>query len=251
VFAAHLFYAEYLLHCPVYNPVFWTLCYEVQYYLALTLLTALAQRLPLWNYPLAGVKNGSRFILFLPLVMLSFYFFARSDVRLVLGIACWFAFFVGVVVWNVIEGSVAAYWLWWYLAAIIVLAVPRYLFIHDFPFDLLWVTIVAGTAGSIFAAYKLGGLQNWLSGKVFQFLGRISYSLYLIHFPILGLLNPLGDRICRASAWLSIPWSIVTIGICIGAAWVLYRCVEGPSHRLAASLGHYERMRRGVTARSN
>lgn len=63
----------------------------------------------------------------------------------------------------------------------------------------------------------------------FRMLGDISYSLYLLHIPVgittLNLLHLTG-----------IPESInigIAIGTSIFAAWVLYRCVELPSQKLA------------------
>ena len=40
---AHVFYLQGLLHVPEINGVFWTLCYEVQFYLVLPVVVVLAQ----------------------------------------------------------------------------------------------------------------------------------------------------------------------------------------------------------------
>lgn len=75
-----------------------------------------------------------------------------------------------------------------------------------------------------------GGAPRLLSARPLQFLGAISYSLYLVHWPILvlvhehvGIEEPLGVPLGLALAAASVP-----------VAWVLYRLVENPVRRWRA-----------------
>lgn len=69
---------------------------------------------------------------------------------------------------------------------------------------------------------KCGWLSRLLDGAMSQFLGKISYSLYLIHFPILGAL---GTNVYASSSSGALA-SIVSIAGSIVAAWALAVSVD-------------------------
>ena len=87
--------------------------------------------------------------------------------------------------------------------------------------------IVACTG--ITAALIIAFIQTGLS-QPFLFLGDISYSLYLLHFPIGSRVINLGLRFAS-----TLPGKIVVLvcalGVTIGASWLLYRFVERPAQR--------------------
>lgn len=64
--------------------------------------------------------------------------------------------------------------------------------------------------------------------------GTISYSLYLIHQPLISVANKLllkiAGKLEATSAFLILGLSLVPIGVC---AWLFYRFVEVPSMRQA------------------
>jgi peptidoglycan/LPS O-acetylase OafA/YrhL len=84
----------------------------------------------------------------------------------------------------------------------------------------------------IWLALQPGLIQRVLRQRAFVWLGTISFSLYLIHEPVLALLfNGLHDRlppaaICALSLTAALP-----------AAYVFYLLVERPTHRLARLIG--------------
>ena len=65
-------------------------------------------------------------------------------------------------------------------------------------------------------------------------LGRISYSLYAIHVPIFTV-------VFGAFSYLKIPCTAAVaafgLAVGVGGAWILYACVEAPSHRAARRIG--------------
>jgi peptidoglycan/LPS O-acetylase OafA/YrhL len=96
---------------------------------------------------------------------------------------------------------------------------------------LLWSLVGAGAAGVILCAIGFGSVRNFLNFRANQFLGRISFSLYLIHVPIIATLAfVLGD----AQWWLV---GIVGLPLSLAAATVFHRFVEVPSQRLAHYVG--------------
>jgi peptidoglycan/LPS O-acetylase OafA/YrhL len=96
---------------------------------------------------------------------------------------------------------------------------------------ILWALVGLGAAGIIFCAIGSTGVRTTLNRRVPQFLGRNSFSLYLVHVPILATLAyALGD-----AQW----WMVALIGIPVSIAFavVFRRYVELPSHRLAHAIG--------------
>ncbi|HEY2643697.1 MAG TPA: acyltransferase [Galbitalea sp.] len=96
---------------------------------------------------------------------------------------------------------------------------------------LLWSLVALGAAGIILCGMGFAPLRRGLNKAVTQFLGRISFSLYLVHVPILATLAfVLGD----AQWWLV---AIIGLPVAIGAATLFHRWVEVPSQKLAHRVG--------------
>lgn len=89
---------------------------------------------------------------------------------------------------------------------------------------------VAGAAGAIVLGLGWPGLARLLEGTVPQWLGKTSFSLYLVHVPILvTLAYAFGAEDWHWAALLGVPLSLA-------AGWLFWRAVERPAHRLARSL---------------
>lgn len=89
--------------------------------------------------------------------------------------------------------------------------------------------VVLGAALLVYALTVPSALTRGFASKPIAFLGRISFSLYLVHAPILlAGAHVFGDA--RAALWVSVPASF-------GIAWVFARFVEEPSARLAKAAG--------------
>jgi peptidoglycan/LPS O-acetylase OafA/YrhL len=85
----------------------------------------------------------------------------------------------------------------------------------------------AGAVGLVVAAIGCGAWRRFLERPSVQFLGRISFSLYLVHVPVLVALTYLvGDW----NWWLLPPLGIPLVLV---VAWLFFRLVERPTHSLA------------------
>jgi len=84
--------------------------------------------------------------------------------------------------------------------------------------------------------------ESAITAKIFasaplRFIGMISFSLYLLHLPVMFLMNRwLGDALPLAAM---IPLSIAAAYI---AAWVSYRTIETPARRFLVALWHDRRI---------
>lgn len=212
------------------NPALWSLPVEMELYLAYPIVVWLARCLG-WGKVLAGVAVVS-------LVAVA----AEAG-----GIA-------------VLGGNFALYWIIWCGGAWLAETWSRGTLRR--PPRWLGVAAVLGAVAGVFLTLRPlgGGLGNhawglfyfWLvwillacpklvaavpafADRALRALGRISYSLYLIHFPVL--------------LWLGTLWTeraggkprnfLVALAACVlvvPVAWLFHFVVEGPSHRLARRL---------------
>ncbi len=88
---------------------------------------------------------------------------------------------------------------------------------------------IAGALGIVVVTVVEGWFRRLLRRRVPQFLGRTSFSLYLIHIPIITTL-----------AWLLGDWNwpvLFPIGVTAAliGGWLFFRFIEKPLHRLARS----------------
>jgi len=82
-------------------------------------------------------------------------------------------------------------------------------------------------------AVVMADRRGWLAPKHWPvvampllLLGRISYSLFLIHFPVILLVNAIVSRWAPRSAWGDLAGLLAAVALSLGAATVLYTQVE-------------------------
>ncbi|MCY4746994.1 acyltransferase family protein [Pelomonas sp. UHG3] len=74
------------------------------------------------------------------------------------------------------------------------------------------------------------GLPSWLPTRLLARLGDISYSLYLVHWPVIVFMR---------HAWVGrdadLPWPlrVAAVGVSLALSVVLYRCIEDPVRKSA------------------
>lgn len=97
--------------------------------------------------------------------------------------------------------------------------------------DMLWGLAGAGAVLIVALAVRWPRFRAALETRPAQWLGRISFSLYLVHVPIIAtavyLLGP-------SRWWLA---CIVSVPLSLAAAVLFQRWIEAPSHRLARATG--------------
>lgn len=95
----------------------------------------------------------------------------------------------------------------------------------------LWGLAAAGAVGIILCALGWRGMDGFLSARVPHWLGKVSFSLYLVHVPVIATLAfALGD----ANWWLV---AVIGIPLSLLVAWGFHAAIEKPSHRLARFTG--------------
>jgi peptidoglycan/LPS O-acetylase OafA/YrhL len=92
----------------------------------------------------------------------------------------------------------------------------------------------AATGAVIYLAALRGGLSRWLGGPVLQYFGRISYSLYLVHFNVAADVFRVGRHITGGGDPGDAFWFLTSMAAAIGVAHVLNKYIERPSMNLAS-----------------
>jgi len=216
---AHVFFLQDLLKYEPLSAGIWYLGIDFQLFLLSLAVAMTAKR---WTQ-VAGVVEPDRALaltqgILAASAILSLFWFNRDPALDSWGCYYLGSYFLGMLVQWVISGSLGAAAFWGYLGLVAAsLAVdwrPRLL-------------VAACTALMILLASQGGLLRRWPDSRVIGYLGRISFSLFLIHFPACLLV----------SGWLS-QWSLTPTEAIAGmvAAWgasvilavVLHHLVERP-----------------------
>jgi peptidoglycan/LPS O-acetylase OafA/YrhL len=215
--------------------VSWTLCLEVQFYLAYLLMLVAAYYAGRWIAGAPWARRGARRVrgtVFLAVGVIAVCSLAhwvryRGD-----GFAgrSWM-FFVGVSLYAAITRGAAPVLVILPLAALSCLFAVRQ--------DVEGQTAVATTA-AIYTAGVTGSLGTWLAKRPLMHLGRISYSIYLIHMVIgmnfLDQLRPYLERHASRGAWTAWAAWATAVALSLLGAELLHRVVEAPSNRLSRRL---------------
>ena len=228
---AHVFYLQNILDFENLSAGFWTLCIEIQFYLLFVALLGLAQRLPWAQAPAGTLRHGLNLaVVFLPLALASLFVFHldASNDDWIIHFFCMFC--LGAMAWWALEGKIprAHFWIF---AGLIAVRLGM-----SWTMDLA-IALAAGVA--IYVAGRRGKLGTWLNLRPLQYLGRISYSLYLIHYPVSHLVVNLGYKLTGEAPVAAAFWIVLSLPLSVLAGHVMYRFIEVPSVRLAARLKPY------------
>jgi peptidoglycan/LPS O-acetylase OafA/YrhL len=86
----------------------------------------------------------------------------------------------------------------------------------------------------LYGVGRAGRLTTWLGGPVMGYMGRTSYSLYLVHLPVLTVVLRAGYKLTGENRWAALLWLALAALCCFAAAHLLYVFVEAPSLKLVA-----------------
>ncbi|WP_445193141.1 acyltransferase family protein [Sphingomonas sp. Tas61C01] len=224
----HILYLQGIFGERPINDAFWTLAYEVQFYLffvgALVARHALARR----SRP-AAVGVDVFLLAVAILAALGQLDFVPKGVFLPL----WGCFYVGVMAYRAGRSNIAIVGL-----GVLSIALASY---NSF------TQTSAVTAVGLFFALRSGWILSGLNWRWLQFLGTISYSLYLLHSPVTGAVGFVTRRALGDTVFASVAALVLATAASVVAAWILWAIVERPTHRLAKTLFAERRGSRSTT----
>ena len=105
----------------------------------------------------------------------------------------------------------------------------------DFRMRIALALVVALTLGF---SRRTGLLESWPNARPLAFLGQISYSLFLVHFPVLLLANGLYAKLDFSSTGAAVSGLVLALTASLISATLFYRWIESPaaSKRITAAL---------------
>lgn len=203
--AAHVAYLQVMLGTPEISSVYWTLTYEIQFYAFFA--AAIIWRHHMWALvPIAFLSAVGTF----------------TDIFPGFFVDLWASFFIGVLAKRATDDHR-------WLSALAVIGAP-----------LAWSgsfgLINLATAVILWISVRLGSAETMMNWRWLQFLGTISYSLYLLHNPISGATGFLGRKLVGSGVWADVAVLIMIVAASIIAAFCLWLAVERPTQRFAKTL---------------
>ncbi|WP_167402104.1 acyltransferase family protein [Komagataeibacter swingsii] len=209
---AHVFYLQDLLHFQPISAVFWTLCLEIQFYLIYAVIIRAG---------ITGITIACVVSLLAPLGLM-------PSLPHGVFLKFWYAFLVGV----------AAYWAWrrndlrykfaGFVTILVIIAIMR---------GNPTILVSAMTATLLCAAGILGNIYSAMNWRWLQFMGGISYSLYLTHNMAIGLTFRILSLIIKShTALVELAFLVMALAATIGGAFVFWWLVERPSSNLSKKI---------------
>ena len=103
----------------------------------------------------------------------------------------------------------------------------------------LRIALALGVALLLGFGRRSGLLEQWPSFRPLAFLGQISYSVFLVHFPVLLLANTLYAQTDYDSSLSTLVWLGFSLSASMAAATIFFRWIESPeaSRRITTALG--------------
>ncbi|WP_017653695.1 acyltransferase family protein [Fortiea contorta] len=218
---SHLFYLQDIFRFAHIDDVYWTLCLEVQFYLVFCTLLALVHWLDsTWNW------RFGRVAVFVPMALLAALFplgLFANNVRPYIFLPLWYGFLLGVFAYWSWRGNLQSIFFYLYCGVLLAGGVIRG---DNF-------AIACVICAAIILEVARANRMMWLSWPWLQFLGKISYSLYLIHVPIMGAVFFVASKLLPRNIIGEIAYLILGTLICIVSAAIMWQLVEKPSIKLS------------------
>lgn len=215
---AHAFFLQTLLGYESLSSGFWYLAIDLQLSL-FTLLVATIVGFVARRLGRPEVMHTATMAVLFPLAAASLFWWNRDPDHDIWAGYYFGSYFIGLTTAWCLNGRISPRWFG--LMCVLMLAG----LVHDFRIRL---ALALATGMVLFVAGRTGGLERWGRSPLMTYWGKLSYSLFLIHFPVCLVINavlgaPLTDRPVWAAAGMVLAW----LASCVAAVG-FYHLVEQP-----------------------
>ena len=220
---ANALYLQNILRTSRLIGVAWTLCLEIQFYLIFILAHIIGRS----NAQGRGGASFTTVAIVVGLGILSLFNTGGQTSRVIYFVPFWSYFSAGILCYWAYRKYVPGWTFFAFLAAFgVAMAWYRSSFML-----VGFITVLA-----LYVAGERQQLSHWLSNKPIQYFGKISYSLYLVHFLVLSIVMRAGYRLTHTNRWAALFWMFAAALGAIAAAHLFHKLIEVPSMRLAGRL---------------
>lgn len=218
---AHLFFLQGILGYEHLSAGFWFICVNFQ--------LALVYAAGLWLRDGPGRRRlNVPLLLGWPLAVFSLFHFNLNPDWDSWWLYFFPYFFMGIVIHHAVHRARSP-WSFWLYALLLVAAMG---------FEWRWRLLSALLVGVLLWHGEWRGWgANWPRHKAVLGLGRISFSLFLVHFPVLVFVGALWARLELDSPELAVLALGLAFGLSLALAQLFYRWVELPAAALGRRLG--------------
>jgi len=213
---AHLVYLQELLGFDHFNDVFWTMAIELQFDIVLVGFWYL-RKLLTDSYG-ARIGNSVIFLVSALSLMWPMGLFEVSG-RSPYFTSFWYSFISGVLLYLNLKSQLSNKFTVLYTLLLIsasLLGGPNGTFIM----------VTAATNIVVLVAIEFSKLDKWLAHPFFKFFGRISYSLYLTHTPILGAVTTIVFLVAPVNGLWKLIAALLSVLASIVFASLFYKVFE-------------------------
>lgn len=220
---AHVAYLQDILGYGHLIPIFWTLCYEFQFYLTFVGILVIGHLVAQWFDRRAATAVLTVLFFSLFLASIAAHHGWIHGVHRGVALDRWYEFFTGVVAWWVVSGVLP-------LAALLG-AWGLNIVLSRHPDSIVEVVLIVGVSTLCLIGARYPAFDRRFGARPLQFLGAISYSLYLYHASVGWRVVSLVQHYAGMS--LSPVAGFATMAVAVGAAiavgYVGWRWIERPS----------------------
>ena len=215
-FLAHVLLLQSVLGFDGLSAGVWYVAIDFQLYALLLITLWLARR------TMPSTVTAGR-MLVVALMLASLLYFNRDDDWDNWAVYFFGAYGLGALVhWNVRRHEITAW-----QGLLIALAVTALLI--DYRSRIAVALIIAIALG---IGRYTGAIENWPKSKLISWLGQISYSVFLVHFPICLVVNGLFERFASHTPGIQFFGTIIAWLACTGGGAVFYYQIEYRAQRL-------------------
>ncbi len=224
-FVAHLFFLQELLGYEHLSAGLWFVCINFQMGLIYVIMLCLRDTLARWRGAAAGENSmDPAMIVGWGISLLSLFYF-NVDSKWDSWVMYFFPyFFMGVVIHRAMQNKRSAVEFWLYVC-VVMIAVA---------FDWRWRLVNTVLVGLLlFGADKTGLATRWPKSRLIASMGKVSYCLFLVHFPVLLMVASLWERLNWTSPYQAIAGLLTAFLISVATSFGFYRYIERPSVSLS------------------
>ncbi len=231
-------YLQNILHAEEVVGVAWTLCIEFQFYMIFVLMLVLGKLISRRRIEGRSHAEPLWMAFGLGCVSLGYIHFVDNNVWF---IQYWHYFALGTLCWAAVHFPQFQKMFYYFLGltALSMIFMPLsplvpHLSMGDPNVSAPAMLISLLLSGFIYIVGIRGRLATMWNWRPLQYVGSISYSLYLVHIPVLWVVLRGGYKLTRDNPYFAVMWFVIAGLACVGVAHVFFLMFERPSMKFAA-----------------